>query len=144
MVLLKSDVEKELLFRPCGTSGNCLLKSIACRSRKGDTITRVHGGWPVSVHKDAEHLCLNVLLGLLASRPQTTTQCPVPNPILQAADLPAFGEPWCPMWECGELQCRQRHLCGALPVSSLPSPVLCWDGLLAAGPISPGRWEAAQ
>lgn len=142
MVLLRSHVEKELLFRACGTSGNCLLKSIACRSRKGDTITHVLGGWPISVHKDAQHL--NVLLGLLTSRPQTTTLCPVPNSILRAADWTAFRQLWCPIWECGELQHRQRHLCGALPMSSLSSPVFCWDLLLAAGPINPVRWEAAQ
>lgn len=67
MVMLRSDVEKEPLLRACGTSGDCLLKSIACPNRKGGTATPVHERWPLSIHI---HLCLNILLGLLASRPQ--------------------------------------------------------------------------
>ena len=73
MVALRSDVEKEPLLRACSTAEDCLLKSIACPNTKGGTITRVHGGWPISVHEDAQHLSLNVPLGLLASRPQTIT-----------------------------------------------------------------------
>lgn len=73
MIALRSDVEKEPLLHACGTSEDRLLKSIACPNRKGGTVTYVHGGWPISVHEDTQHLCLNNLLGLLASRPQTTT-----------------------------------------------------------------------
>lgn len=40
-------------------------------------VTRVHGGWPVSIHKDAQHPCCKVLLGLLASIPrQPLKACP--------------------------------------------------------------------
>lgn len=89
----------------------------------------------------AQHLCLKVLLGLLASRPQTTTE-PVPVPSYQML----AGQPWCCMRECGELHCGQRLLRAATPLwfitcSERPLPCPLWDLTLTAAPTSPWRWE---
>lgn len=129
MLALRSDVEKEPLLRACGTSEDRLLKSIACPNRKGERVTRDNGGWLISTHKDAQYLCLNFLLGLLASYPKQPLNGLSQTPSHQLLTELLSGIHGVP---CGSAEsciagrgcCRQLHPCGALPMRPpLPCPL---------------------
>lgn len=137
MLALKSGVEKEPPLHACGTSEDRLLKSIACPNRKGERVTHDNGGWLISTHKDAQHLCLNFLQGLLASYPKQPLNSLSQTPSHQLLTELLSGIHGVP---CGSAEsciagrgcCRQLHPCSALPVRpSLPCPL--WASVLGGG-----------